>query len=121
MPLPSRSSARPSAGQSEPTDLERDRAKPGPDDPAWVQRQGPERQVAHRSPAPHAMSGAKRPARRRKRGKLSKQTAPEVARKSEEAAREAIAALEATREMTVQAARKAARDARYAARKAQRK
>jgi membrane protein involved in colicin uptake len=89
--------------------LEKFKAKPGPGDPAFEQRQ------AERLAAAEARNAA------RERRLKEKQEAREAALQAEQAAREAEAKAQADLEAKREAEAKAARDARYAARKAKKK
>jgi hypothetical protein len=110
---PSLAERQSSADKARKAALEQYRAKPGPDDPAFVQRQ------AERATARAQRDAERKAARLAKEAReASEAAAAEIARQAEEAAAAARAAIDAAKEMTVQAARKAARDARYAARKA---
>jgi Family of unknown function (DUF6481) len=88
--------------------LNKFRAKPGPDDPAVMQRQAErEAQAALRAKAKLARE-AEKAEKIRREAELAAETAAQLAREKEEAA---------ARELALEAERKAARDARYAARK----
>src|SRR6266568_5027884 len=88
--------------------LNKFRAKPGPDDPAVMQRRAErEAQAALRAKAKLAREAEKAEQMRRE-AELAAQAAAQLAREKEEAA---------ARELALEAERKAARDARYAARK----
>jgi hypothetical protein len=88
--------------------LNKFRAKPGPDDPAVMQRQAErEAQAALRAKAKLARE-AEKAEKKIREAELAAQAAAQLAREKEEAA---------ARELALEAERKAARDARYAARK----
>jgi hypothetical protein len=88
--------------------LNKFRTKPGPDDPAVMQRQAErEAKAAERAKAKLAREAAKAE-QKRLEAEAAAQAAAQLAREKEEAA---------AREVALEAERKAARDARYAARK----
>jgi hypothetical protein len=92
--------------------LNKFRAKPGPDDPAVMQRQAErEALAAERTKARLAREAAKAEQKARE-AEAAAQAAAQLAREKEEAA---------AREIALETERKAARDARYAARKKKRK
>ena len=96
--------------------LEKFRAKPGPDDPATVERQAARRAATI---ARDARAAERKTAKAQVAAKEAERHAAEQA---ERAMREAdalrVAADQAARDVTMLAEQKAARDARYAARKA---
>jgi hypothetical protein len=88
--------------------LNKFRAKPGPDDPAVMQRQAErEAQAALRAKAKQ-LRDAEKAEKQIREAELAAQAAAQLVREKEEAA---------AREVALEAERKAARDARYAARK----
>jgi hypothetical protein len=88
--------------------LNKFRAKPGPDDPAVMQRQAErEAQAALRAKAKQ-LRDAEKAEKQIREAELAAQAAAQLLREKEEAA---------AREVALEAERKAARDARYAARK----
>jgi hypothetical protein len=88
--------------------LNKFRAKPGPDDPAVMQRQAErEAQAAMRAKAKQ-LRDAEKAEKQIREAELAAQAAAQLVREKEEAA---------AREVALEAERKAARDARYAARK----
>jgi hypothetical protein len=86
--------------------------KPGPDDPAFLERQAAQKALLEARAARAAERKLERDA------ELARKAAEEIVRQAEEAERKAA---QAARDLAIQAERKAARDARYAARKARRR
>jgi Family of unknown function (DUF6481) len=94
--------------EAKQTILNKFRAKPGPDDPAVMQRQAErEAQAALRAKAKQ-LRDAEKAEKQIREAELAAQAAAQLVREKEEAA---------AREVALEAERKAARDARYAARK----
>jgi hypothetical protein len=109
---PSYADRQKAAQQARQEILNKFRTKPGPDDPAMMQRRAErEAQAAARAKAREAREAAKAEEKRLE-AEAAAAAAAELARAKEE---------ETVRELALEAERKAARDARYAARKKRKK
>jgi hypothetical protein len=96
--------------------LEKFKAKPGPGDPAFEQRQAERVAAAEARKVAH-----ERRLKEKQEAREAALRAEQAAREAEQAAREAEAKAQAEAEAKRQAEAKAERDARYAARKARKK
>jgi hypothetical protein len=115
------------AAKAKKADLERFRAKTGPNDPGFAEREAARRAIAEAREKRAAERKAARLASEAREAEekaardaalAAERLVREAALEAEKLAREKVAAEQAIRDAALEAERKAERDARYAARKA---